>query len=75
MAMLQEGEMNISKVLTGMIVALALGGCATVTPVSGQFPSEWDVQFALLGDIIRDGGQLLADLLSDRHAHDAAFHP
>ena len=43
--------------------------------VSGQFPPEWDVQFALLGDIIRDGGQPLADLLSDRHAHNAAFHP
>lgn len=43
--------------------------------VSGQFPSEWDVEFLLLGDILRDGGDQLTELMQRRRDNDAAFHP
>ncbi|HUX19101.1 MAG TPA: Slp family lipoprotein, partial [Acidithiobacillus sp.] len=54
--------MNIVKALTGVIAAIALGGCATVTPVSGQFPPITPRQAqtgAENGKLVRWGGTLI----------------
>ncbi|MCK9188539.1 Slp family lipoprotein [Acidithiobacillus sp.] len=54
--------MNILKALTAVIVAIVLGGCETVTPVSGQFPPITPHQAqagAEGGKLVRWGGTLI----------------
>ena len=54
--------MNTLKALTGVIAAIVLGGCATVTPVSGQFPPITPRQAqtgAENGKLVRWGGILI----------------
>ncbi|AEM47229.1 outer membrane lipoprotein Slp [Acidithiobacillus ferrivorans SS3] len=54
--------MNTLKALTGVIAAIVLGGCATVTPVSGQFPPITPHQAqtgAENGKLVRWGGILI----------------
>lgn len=43
--------------------------------VSGQYPAEWDVEFLLLGDMLRDNGPALAELIATRTANPDAFTP
>ena len=41
--------------------------------VPGSFPDKWDVQFMLLGDLLRDGSPELATLAAERQQHADAF--
>jgi hypothetical protein len=43
--------------------------------IGGQYPAEWDVEWLLLGDALRDTSDLLAQLTQSRRDNPTAFVP